>query len=243
MASALTTTIDSNPSISLYFVTDHEVTMYEDSRSRTANGPIYAGYRFRLRLPATSVVVLMIFAFPAFSFGAWTNAGPDFTVLVFNFKQVPFDILAEAESAAGGIFGRAGVHVAWRDCSTGTEPCRKGPGRVFFLAMTAGPVQIKVTDTVSGYAVLRDHLADGHSIAGIMQPHWGVEQTRLALMSRLFFLPEEARLMHAGTAAAPQAKDNSASALTSHQQRRKWRIPSSGGETSTQRANVIERNN
>jgi hypothetical protein len=54
-----------------------------------------------------------------------------------------------------------------------------------------------------------------HSIAGIMQAHWGVEQVQRALMSQLFFLPEEARLMHAGTV-APEAKDNSTSALTSH---------------------------
>jgi hypothetical protein len=39
--------------------------------------------------------------------------------------------------------------------------------------------------------------AHGHSIAGIMQPYWGIEQMQLALMSQLSFLPEEARLMHA----------------------------------------------
>ena len=57
--------------------------------------------------------------------------------------------------------------------------------------------------------------AHGHSIRGIMQAHWGMEQTQLALMSQLSFLPEEARLMHADTV-APEAKNNSSSALTSH---------------------------
>jgi hypothetical protein len=37
--------------------------------------------------------------------------------------------------------------------------CRKGPGRVFFLAMMAGPIQNKFADTISGYAVIPDHLA------------------------------------------------------------------------------------
>jgi len=57
--------------------------------------------------------------------------------------------------------------------------------------------------------------AHGHSIAGIMQADWGIEQTQRALMSQLSFLPEEARLMKADRM-APQAKDNSSSALTSH---------------------------
>jgi hypothetical protein len=37
--------------------------------------------------------------------------------------------------------------------------------------------------------------AHGHSIHGIMRDHWDVEQTRLALMSDLGFLPEEGKLM------------------------------------------------
>jgi hypothetical protein len=56
-----------------------------------------------------------------------------------------------------------------------------------------------------GHLLLGDH---GHSIAGIMQARWGVEQTRLALMSRLSFLPEEARLIHAETGVR-EAKNNS----------------------------------
>ncbi len=47
-----------------------------------------------------------------------------------------------------------------------------------------------------GHLLLGTHL---HSIAGIMQAHWGIEQTRIALMSPLSFLPDEARLMHADT--------------------------------------------
>ena len=197
-----------------------------------------------------------------------TNNGAAITVLVFNFKQAPAETLLKAEKEAGRIFEQVGVPVTWRDCPIGNEPCRKGPGRVFVLAMMAGPVQNKFADTISGYAVLPAHLAavyydylprlpsdqsdkndtalvlgcvishelghlllgtQGHSIAGIMQAHWGIEQTRLALMSQLSFLPEEARLMHADT--VPQeAKSNSSSALASHKQRRKWRIPFSGGE-------------
>ena len=160
----------------------------------------------------------------------------------------------KAEKEAGRILEHAGVPVTWRDCPTGNEPCRKGPGRVFFLAMMAGPVQNKFLDTIAGHALLPEHLAvvyydylppltdpesgkadtalvlgcviahelghlllgaHPHSITGIMQAHWGIEQTRLALMLRLFFLPEEARIMHANIA-VPEAKDNSASPLTSH---------------------------
>jgi hypothetical protein len=141
--------------------------------------------------------------------------------------------------------------VTWRDCSTGNESCRKGPGRVSVLATMAGPVQNKFADTISGYAVLPDHLAavyydylphtpgeerdkndtalvlgcviahelghlllgtHGYSIAGIMQAYWGIEQTRLTLMSQLFFLPGEARLVHADTV-PPEAKTNSSATL------------------------------
>ncbi len=193
-------------------------------------------------------------ASPATAFASETCNGSGITVLVFNFRQAPAEALVKAEKEAGRILEHAGVPVTWRDCPTGNEPCRKGPGRVFFLAMMAGPVQNKFLDTISGYALLPDHLAvvhydylppltgresgkadtalvlgcviahelghlllgaHPHSIAGIMQAHWGIEQTRLALMSQLFFLPEEARLMHANIA-VPEAKDNSAFALTSH---------------------------
>jgi hypothetical protein len=176
-------------------------------------------------------------------------------VLVFNFRQAPPETLVKAEKEAGRILEQAGVSLTWRDCPTGNEPCQKGPGRVFFLAMMAGPVQNKSLDTISGYALLPAHLATvyfdylpripggesnkddtalvlgcviahelghlllgahGHSIGGIMQAHWGIEQTQHALMSQLSFLPEEAKLMHADTAAS-EAKDNSSSAaLISH---------------------------
>src|SRR5215475_1447696 len=39
--------------------------------------------------------------------------------------------------------------------------------------------------------------AHGHSIHGIMRDRWDIEQTRLALMSDLDFLPEEGKLMRA----------------------------------------------
>jgi len=57
-----------------------------------------------------------------------------------------------------------------------------------------------------------------------------MEQTQLALMSQLSFLPEEARLMHADTV-APETKNNSSSALTSHLARA-WRVTTSPGRSS-----------
>jgi len=157
-----------------------------------------------------------------------------FTVMVFNFKQVSSDILSNAEKEAGQIFGHAGMKIVWQECPTGNEPCHKGPGPVFFLAIKAGPAQNKFLDVVSGQAIIADHLAVvyydalprvarsktgpheasavlacviahelghlllgayGHSIHGIMRDRWDIEQTRLALMSALDFLPEEGKLM------------------------------------------------
>ena len=205
-----------------------------------------AGCQFKLRFFLVSLAVLIRLAHPTAAFASETDDGPAITVLVFNFREVPVETLLKAEREAGRILDHAGVHVTWRDCPTGNEPCRKGSGRVFFLAMMAGPMQNKFLDTVSGYAVHPDllavvcydylpritggrsnlsdtavilgcviahelgHLLLGthrHSIAGIMHERWGVEQTRLALMSQLFFLPEEAKLIHADRV-APEAKNN-----------------------------------
>jgi hypothetical protein len=213
-----------------------------------------AGCQLKRGFFLVGLAVLIRLAHPTAAFASETDNGPAITVLVFNYREVPVETLVKAEREAGRILDQAGVRVTWRDCPTGNETCRKGPGRVFFLAMMAGPMQNKFLDTVSGYAVLPDHLAvvyydylpripggqsslsdtavilgcviahelghlllgtHRHSIAGIMQERWAVEQTRIALMSRLSFLPEEARLMHAGTV-TPEAKDNSTSALTSH---------------------------
>jgi hypothetical protein len=229
--------------------TNHGNRELNATRSRNS-----AGCQFKRGFFLVGLAVLIRLAHPTAAFASETDNGPAITVLVFNFREAPVETLLKAEREAGRILDQAGVHVTWRDCPTGDEPCHKGPGRVFFLSMTAGPVQSKFTDTVSGYAVIPDQLAvvyydylpritgsrsnfsdtavilgcviahelghlllgtHRHSIAGIMQERWGVEQTRIALMSRLSFLPEEARLMHAGTV-APEAKDNSTSALTSH---------------------------
>ena len=95
----------------------------------------------------------------ATAFASETNRGPAITVLVFNFRQAPAETLLKAEKEAGRILEQAGVPVTWRDCPTGNEPCRKGSGRVFFLAMMLGPVQNKFLDTIAGYAVLPAHLA------------------------------------------------------------------------------------
>ena len=157
-----------------------------------------------------------------------------FTVLVFNFKPVSTDILSKTEKQADQIFGHAGMKIIWRECATGNEPCGKGPGTVFFLAIKAGPAQNKFVDVVSGQAIVANHVAVvyydalpaivrgktgtheastllaciiahelghlllgayGHSIHGIMRDRWDIEQTRLALMSELDFLPEEGKLM------------------------------------------------
>lgn len=213
-----------------------------------------AGCQFKLGFFLVGLAVLIRLAHPTAALASETDNGTAITALVFNYREVPVKTLIKAEREAGRILDQAGVHVTWRDCPTGNEPCRKGPGRVFFLAMMVGPVQGKFADTVSGHALLPDHLAvvyydylpripggqsnlsdaavilgcviahelghlllgtHRHSITGIMQARWGVEQTQLALMSRLSFLPEEARLMHADTV-APEAKNNSTSALTPH---------------------------
>jgi len=215
--------------------------------SKVAGSRNFTGCQFKLGLLLVGTAALMGPVFPATAFASETSKDPAITVLVFNFRQAPAETLVKAEKEAG-------VPVTWRDCPTGNEPCQKGPGRVFFLAMMAGPIQNKFLDSISGYALLPAHLAavyydylpripggesnkndialvlgcviahelghlllgaHEHSIGGIMQARWGIEQTRLALMSQLSFLPEEARLMHADTV-APEPKNDSASALTSH---------------------------
>jgi hypothetical protein len=222
--------------------------------SKTVGNRNSAGRQLKRGLYFVGMAALLGMASSATAFGAETNDGHGITVLVFNFRQAPSEVLLKAEKEAGMILEHAGVPVTWRACPTGSDPCQKGPGRVFFLAMMAGPVQNKFLDTTSGYALLPDQLAvvyydylprlpggesnkndsalvlgcvmahelghlllgaHGHSISGIMQASWGIEQTRRALMSHLFFLPEEARLMHASTA-APEAKNSSGFALTSH---------------------------
>jgi len=159
---------------------------------------------------------------------------PSFTVMVFNFRQVSSDILSNAEKEANQIFGRAGIKIVWQECPTGNEPCRGGPGPVFFLAIKAGPAENQFLDVVSGQAIVSKHVAMvyydslppvaggrttpgetstllacviahelghlllgayGHSIHGIMRDRWDIEQTRLALMSELDFMPEEGKLM------------------------------------------------
>ena len=118
-----------------------------------------AGCQFKLGFFLVGLAVLIRLAHPTAAFASETDNGPGITVLVFNFRAAPAETLVKAEKEAGRILEQAGVHVTWRDCPTGNEPCRKGPGRVFFLAMMAGPVRNKVVDTVSGYAFLPDHLA------------------------------------------------------------------------------------
>ena len=176
------------------------------------------------------------------------------TVLVFNFRQVSIDILSNAEKETDQIFGHAGIQVVWQECPTGNEPCRIGPGPVFFLAIKAGPVQNKFLDVVSGEAKVADHLAviyyDSlprvargettpqqvstllacviahelghlllkayrHSIHGIMRDRWDIEQTRVALMSELDFLPEEGKLMRGALLDGAQPSEAAQPALVS----------------------------
>ena len=86
-------------------------------------------------------------------------AASGFTVMVFNFKQVSADILSNAEKEAGQIFAHVGMKIVWQECPTGNEPCHKGRGPVFFLAIKAGPAQNPFLDVVSGEAKVADHLA------------------------------------------------------------------------------------
>jgi hypothetical protein len=65
---------------------------------------------------------------------------PSIAVLVFNFRQAPPETLLKAEEEAGRILEQVGVPLIWRDCPTGNEPCRKGPGHVCFLVIMVGPV-------------------------------------------------------------------------------------------------------
>jgi hypothetical protein len=59
--------------------------------------------------------------------------------------------------------------------------------------------------------------AHGHSIHGIMRDRWDIEQTRLALMSDLDFLPEEGRLTRAALVDGTQPGEAAQPALvTSH---------------------------
>ena len=131
----------------------------KDGGSQTAKRPTRTGDRFRQGLRVASVLVLMILAFATRAFAGEINPSPAFTVLVYNFRQVPSEILAKAKEEVDSILERAGVHAVWRDCPTGDEPCRKGTGTVFFLAVMAGPVQNRFLDTVAGHAVVADHLA------------------------------------------------------------------------------------
>lgn len=85
---------------------------------------------------------------------------PAFTVLVFNFRQVPDPLLQNAEETARRIFQRAGLQVTWRECPASDLPCHKGSKPVFFLALTAGPAQNKFLDTVAGHAVVDKQLAE-----------------------------------------------------------------------------------
>ena len=105
------------------------------------------------------------------------------TVLVFNFRRVQGTTLAKAEDESGRIFARAGVHVTWRDCPTGNEPCQKGQGRVFFLAIKAGPVQNEYLGTVSGYALLPHHLAVVHYdyLPRMPRGNGGINETAMVL--------------------------------------------------------------
>jgi len=57
--------------------------------------------------------------------------------------------------------------------------------------------------------------AYGHSIHGIMRDRWDIEQTRLALMSDLDFLPEEGKLMKGALLHGRQPGDAMQPALVS----------------------------
>jgi len=58
--------------------------------------------------------------------------------------------------------------------------------------------------------------AYGHSIHGIMRDRWDIEQTRLALMSELAFLPEEGKLMRSALLDGTQPGETAQPELISH---------------------------
>jgi len=58
--------------------------------------------------------------------------------------------------------------------------------------------------------------AHGHSIHGIMRDRWDIEQTRLALMSQLAFLPEERKLMRSALLDGTQPGEAAQPALISN---------------------------
>jgi hypothetical protein len=76
------------------------------------------------------------------------------------------------------------------------------------------------TATILGSVVAHElgHLllGAGHSIGGIMQAHWDVQQTRRALSSQLLFLPDEAKRMQGSLQIGGQPSGDVVSALTSH---------------------------
>ena len=57
--------------------------------------------------------------------------------------------------------------------------------------------------------------AYGHSIHGVMRDSWDIEQTRLALMSALDFMPEEGKLMRSALVAGTQPGEAAQPALVS----------------------------
>jgi len=105
------------------------------------------------------VAVLISLVIPQSAFATEAVNTYSMTVLVFNFRQVPSEVLGKAENEVGRIFQRAGIRVTWQDCPTGNEPCQKGPGYVVLLGIMAGPVQNPMLDTISGRADPADHLA------------------------------------------------------------------------------------
>lgn len=129
-------------------------------------------------------VLLLLGVFvPPIAFSGDPKLDLAITVLVFNFRQVQGTTLAKAEDESGRILERAGVHVTWRDCPTGNEPCPKGQGRIFFLAIKAGPVQNEFLDTVSGYALLPHHLAVVHYdyLPRMPRGNGGINETAMVL--------------------------------------------------------------
>jgi len=78
--------------------------------------------------------LMLVLVFDATAFGesvpsAPTAATPHVTVSVFDSAKVPAELLAAAEEGARQIFLRAGVDVAWRNCSKllATEQTKAAP--------------------------------------------------------------------------------------------------------------------
>ncbi len=71
-----------------------------------------------------------------------SRSGPEFTVRVYNYAQVPPDLLAKAENEATCIFAHSGLAVRWEGCTLVVEEERLVPRCGNFPAPTELAIEI-----------------------------------------------------------------------------------------------------